>query len=593
MTASADMASDVLGVTSLPQGAAPLDAIVRTEELSRRPSRPPDYARENQALVALMAALADSPATILQTLADRVLEVLHADSAGLSLLTKDEQRFYWAAIAGAWSPHAGGGTPRNFGPCGDVLDRNAPMLFTHWERRYPYLQAATPLADEGLLVPFYVRGKAVGTIWAITHTNGHQFDAEDLRLLESLAQFASAAYQAVESIEDLRDEIVARQKAEIEVRQLVDRLEAKIRCLVDSSIIGIFIWNLDGRILESNDAFLQLVGHGRDELDAGLLRWADMTPEDWHEADEQSLAEIKATGTVRTYEKELFRKDGTRVPVLIGGAAFAGSADHGAAFVLDLTLRKRAEAIARESERRYHEIQTEMAHANRVAIIGQLSASIVHEVNQPLSSILVNASTGLRMLASDPTNANGAREAMERTIQDTKRASDVIKRLHMLFAKTDRATELMDLNEATKEVIALFRPELQKSAINLRCKLAGNLPAIVGDRVQLQQVILNLVRNALEAMSTVDNRPRELQISTARTESNEILLIVKDSGSGIDPANAERIFEAFYTTKPRGLGMGLSICRAIIEAHDGKLWATPGVPNGTIFRLVLPAGTPR
>ena len=131
--------------------------------------------------MALVSALADSPHTILQTLADKVLEVLHADSAGLSLLTKDEKRFYWAAIAGAWQPHIGGGTPRDFGPCGDVLDHNIPMLFTHWERRYPYLSPATPLADEGLLVPFYVKGKAVGTIWAIAHSDRRKFDAEDLK----------------------------------------------------------------------------------------------------------------------------------------------------------------------------------------------------------------------------------------------------------------------------------------------------------------------------------------------------------------------------------------------------------------------------
>ena len=160
--------------------AASLELILCTEELLRRPSRRPDYDRENSALVALVAALADSPRTILQTLADKVLEVLSADSAGLSLLTKDEKRFYWAAIAGAWQPHLGGGTPRDFGPCGDVLDHSNPMLFTHWERRYPYLNVAMPLAEEGLLVPFYVSGRAVGTIWVIAHSTHRKFDAEDL-----------------------------------------------------------------------------------------------------------------------------------------------------------------------------------------------------------------------------------------------------------------------------------------------------------------------------------------------------------------------------------------------------------------------------
>jgi len=183
--------------------AAPLESILRLEEFRKRPSRPPDHEKENSALVALSGALADSPRTILQTLADKVLDVLDADSAGLSLLTKDGERFYWAAIAGAWGPHIGGGTPRDFGPCGDVLDRNIPMLFSHWERRYPYLSVATPLADEGLLAPFYVNGRAVGTIWAIAHNELRKFDAEDQRLLESMGRFASAAYQVVESIDSL------------------------------------------------------------------------------------------------------------------------------------------------------------------------------------------------------------------------------------------------------------------------------------------------------------------------------------------------------------------------------------------------------
>src|SRR5499427_741634 len=202
MTESAQSKNNVPLETSIPDGAVSLESILRTEELHRRPWRPPDYEKENRALVALTIALADAPHTILQTLAEKVLEVLQADSAGLSLLTKDEQRFYWAAIAGAWQPHIGGGTPRDFGPCGDVLDRNIPMLFTHWERRYPYFSAAVPLVDEGLLVPFHVNGEAVGTIWVLSHASSRrQFDAEDLRMLESMGRFASVAYQAVESIE--------------------------------------------------------------------------------------------------------------------------------------------------------------------------------------------------------------------------------------------------------------------------------------------------------------------------------------------------------------------------------------------------------
>jgi PAS domain S-box-containing protein len=352
VTTSAEAKSDVPLEASIPVGAVPLETILRTEELRRRPSRPPDYGKENGALVALSGALADSPRTILQTLAEKVLEVLQADSAGLSLLTKDEKRFYWAAIAGAWQPHIGGGTPRDFGPCGDVLDRNVPMLFTHWERRYPYSRPATPLAEEGLLIPFYVNGKAVGTIWAIAHTNHRKFDAEDLRLLESLGRFASPAYQALASIDDLKFQIAERERAETVLRELATGLATKVRRLVDANIIGICIWNLEGRIIEANEAFLRILGYGREDLLSGRVSWREVTPDKWRAADEQALAELAATGVCEPFEKEYFRKDGSRVPVLVGAALLEGSRDEGVAFVLDLTEQKRAEHALRESETR-------------------------------------------------------------------------------------------------------------------------------------------------------------------------------------------------------------------------------------------------
>src|SRR5918996_5320956 len=350
MTESATSKNDVPLEASIPEGAVPLESILCTEELHRRPWRPPDYGKENRALVALAIALADAPLTILQTLAEKVLEVLQADSAGLSLLTKDEKRFYWPPIAGAWQPHLGGGTPRDFGPCGDVLDRNVPMLFTHWERRYPYLCPATPLAEEGLLVPFYVHGKAVGTIWAIAHNDRRKFDAEDLRLLESLGRFASAAYQAVASIDDLKFQVAAREKAEAALQKLAKGLEAKVRRLVEANIIGIVIWNLDGQILEANDAFLRMVGYNREDLLSGRVSWREVTPDKWRAADEQALAELAATGVCEPFEKEYFRKDGSRVPVLVGAALLERSGNEGVAFVLDLSEQKRSEEALRRSE---------------------------------------------------------------------------------------------------------------------------------------------------------------------------------------------------------------------------------------------------
>src|ERR1700756_2057381 len=180
---------------------ASLESILCTDELDRRPTRPADYESENHALVELAMTLADSPRSILQTLAETILDVLRSESAGISLLTKDGKGFYWPAIAGVWKPHIGGGTPRDFGPCGDVLDRNIPLMFRHVERRYDYFLPVTPAIEECLLVPFYVRGKAVGTIWAIAHNERRKFDAEDMRQLVSLARFASSAHQVIQSLD--------------------------------------------------------------------------------------------------------------------------------------------------------------------------------------------------------------------------------------------------------------------------------------------------------------------------------------------------------------------------------------------------------
>jgi PAS domain S-box-containing protein len=242
----------------------------------------------------------------------------------------------------------------------------------------------------------------------------------------------------------------------------------------------------------------------------------------------------------------------------------------------------------RLSEEALSKVRSELAHVARAQSLGVLTASIAHEINQPLSGIITNASTCLRMLAADTPNIEGACETARRTIRDGNRASDVITRLRALFGKKDTATESVDVNEATREVIALSLGELQRSRVILRAELADDLPPVTGDRVQLQQVILNLVRNASDAMSGVDDRPRQLVIRTERDEDDRVRLIVQDTGVGFDPQAAGRLFEAFYTTKNGGMGIGLSVSRSIIESHHGRLWAAPNDGPGATFSFSIP-----
>jgi len=258
----------------------------------------------------------------------------------------------------------------------------------------------------------------------------------------------------------------------------------------------------------------------------------------------------------------------------------AGQLEYLAA-VQDVTLRRRSEEALAKA-------RSELARVARVTSMGALTASIAHELNQPLSGIITNASTCLRMLAADPPNVEGATETARRTIRDGNRASDVITRLRALFSKKDATTEPVDLNEATREVITLLRSELQRSRVILQAELSDDLPSVIGDRVQLQQVILNLLRNASDAMNGVDDRPRQLVIRTARDEDDRVRLAVRDTGIGFDPQAVDRLFDAFYTTKNDGMGIGLSVSRSIIESHHGRLWAEPNDGPGATFSFSIP-----
>jgi PAS domain S-box-containing protein len=232
--------------------------------------------------------------------------------------------------------------------------------------------------------------------------------------------------------------------------------------------------------------------------------------------------------------------------------------------------------------------RSELANVTRLTALSALTASIAHEVNQPLAGIIMNASSCLQMLSGNPPNLNGAREAAARTLRDANRASDVVRRLRALFSRKEFKLEPMDLNDATREVIALTLSDLQRNRVVLRCELADDLPLVTGDRVQLQQVVLNMIRNGSDAMAEVDDRARDLLIKTERSEGDRVCLSVRDAGVGFGPEATDKLFQPFYTTKTDGMGIGLSISRTIIEAHHGRLWATANAGAGATFCFFLP-----
>jgi PAS domain S-box-containing protein len=369
-------------------------------------------------------------------------------------------------------------------------------------------------------------------------------------------------------------------------RDLQER-EAKIRRLVDANIIGVLIIDLEGWILEANDAFLCMVGYDRDDIVSGRMRWTDLTPPRWRDLDAQRAEQVKLIGTVQAFEKEYFRKDGSRVPVLVG-ARFEESGNQGVAFVLDLSERKQAEAEAREIERRYGEVQMELVHANRVATMGHLTASIAHEVNQPITAMIGNAEAMLRWLAHRPPNLEESRQLLARIIKDGYRASNVVGRIREHIKKAPPQMERIEINAAIGEVIELTRGEAMKNLISVRTQLSEDLLFVEADRTQLQQVMLNLIINAIHALSESGQEPRELLIGTSMDGSNRMLVSVRDSGQGISPEHVGRLFDPFYSTKPDGMGMGLSICRSIIEGHGGRIWVTENAPRGTAFHFTIP-----
>jgi PAS domain S-box-containing protein len=415
-----------------------------------------------------------------------------------------------------------------------------------------------------LCMPILKQARLLGMLYLENNLTPHAFTPARMAILKLLAS------EAAISIENARL-----------YRDLAER-EGRIRRLVDANIIGIIICDVEGRILEANDAFLRIVGYDRKDLVSKSVRWTDMTPPEWRERDQlQLVPELKMTGSLQPFEKEFFRKDGSRVPVLVGVANFEDGYQ-GVAFVLDLTERKHAADALRA-------LQMDLAHANRLATMGQLAASIAHEVNQPIGAARNNAHAALRYLAGDPPDLAEVREAIECVVNDTYRAGDIISGIRDQVKKVPPCMTAVDVNEAIGEVIAIVRGELSKHRVSIQMRLAEGLSRVRADRVQLQQVMLNLILNAIDAIITVDDESRDLVISTELSPTEGVQVAIGDSGPGVAPEHRDRIFESFFTTKPDGVGIGLSICRSIIDAHSGRLWVDAHQPRGAVFRFRLPA----
>jgi PAS domain S-box-containing protein len=363
-------------------------------------------------------------------------------------------------------------------------------------------------------------------------------------------------------------------------RELEQR-EAKIRRLVDANVVGVLVSDEDGRLIEANDAFLEMVGYTRDDLTSGRLRWPELTPPESRVASERAVAQLRATGTCDVFEKEYFRRDGSRVPVLVGAAAVDGPGSETVAFVLDLTERKRAE----EERERLRQAQDDLAYLSRVATMGELAASLAHEIKQPIAAAVTNARTCALWLEREMPDLAEASEAASRTVNAAMRASDIVDRVRSLYTRGTPHRQLVDVNDMIQEMVVLLQHEASRHAVAIRTELAERLPDIIADRVQVQQVLMNLMLNGIEAMK---DAPGELVITSQRTDDGQLLISVSDSGVGIPAEQTERIFEAFFTTKPRGTGMGLSVSRTIVESHGGRVWASANTTRGATFQFTLP-----
>jgi PAS domain S-box-containing protein len=548
------------------------------------------------------------------------------------------------------------------------------------------------------------------TVWL----QGSRLLSQQKRVAQELDQkIAQRTEELAAANIELRNEIAKQQSMSTEnarlYRDLEDR-ERRIGRLIDSNIIGIVIWDLDGRLLDANDAFLRMVGYDRDDLRAGI-RWFDMTPPDWQEVHARYEAEeLKTTGMMQPREKEYFRKDGSRVPVLIGAACFEGQSTQGVAYIVDLSKQKHAEEALRRSEAylteaqrlthtgscaidgasrdtvywsdemfrlfgfdpqqgppkweqflaqihpedrekvrfandktfrtqancdvefrivkadgtvkhihgighpvsgpngqlvqvlgtmvditerkraeearaRLQQLEADLVRTHRVSLMGELTASLAHEIKQPIGASVTNAEACLRLINRPEPDLSEARVAAMEMIKDARRAVEIVDRVRSVYQKGSSQLEMVDFDQLIEEMVIMMGIEAERHSVTIHTDFSPGLPHVMADRVQLQQAFMNLIVNGIEAMQAGGG---ELKIKAQLISENQLQVSISDTGVGLPVENPDRIFDAFFTTKSRGTGLGLAITRSIIESHGGQIWAVANAGRGATFNFTLP-----
>jgi signal transduction histidine kinase/GAF domain-containing protein len=439
-----------------------------------------------------------------------------------------------------------------------------------------YVQAGR--ARSVLCLPLAKQGKLIGAVYLENKLAPHVFTSAKLAVLKLLASQAAISLENVRLYDELRLENSERRRAETELRHSEAYLSEAQRL----SHSGSFRWRpSNGKIYWTEETFRILEYDPAIEPSLELLQLR-LHPDDFA-AFRRTAERASADGRDFAHEYRLRMPDERIKRIRAVAHAFrdeTGDVEFVGA-VMDITR-------IRQAEHELHKTRSDLAHAMRMTSLGELTASIAHEVNQPLGAVMFNAEATLSWLDGDPPNMNEAHAALQRIIRDSTRAGEVIRRIRALAQKTDSKMVPLNLNDVLSEVLTFVHHELVSSDVGLGVEYASALPVVLADRVQLQQVILNLVLNGIEAMQSITDRPRELAIRSEHDAARQVRITVADCGVGFSADSADRIFHTFYTTKPSGMGMGLSICRSIIELHGGRIWATPNLPHGATIQFTLP-----